>query len=212
MSRITDILDQMLEAAPALKQPRQPTGAVDNAMYGYANGVTPKYGVNILHNFSSASAAWREWVQNAIKVGYISKPEWIQMAKAQPLEFVRRLIEFHDGCFVLVINGDVQIFSRRPKAQLPREFVQRIEQHTPDLAPYSPVGWFSTMSGRPQMTTASQVLYGMEDEEAQYQAGKTAQHRASLSPGKKSDLRRQFWGPGGFDPDTAPDIVDKLLQ
>lgn len=216
MSRVTEIL----EARPSATADKpQPTGMVDNALYGYCKGVTSDHGISIIipktrseDPEKTAAHPWRTWLQYAIRDGKMNA-RTMQMAGAQPMEFMRRLVDFYDGCFVAVIEGEIRVFSRRPQAQVPSAFISQITKNTPDLEPFSPVTWFPTLNGKGQQVAAAQVLFGMDKEEGEYQSQKTADVQKELSkPGAKSNLRRQFWSPGGFDPDTAPDIVDKLLQ
>lgn len=139
--------------------------------------------------------------------------QYAREAEVRPDEFIDLLITKFDALFITVLNGFVDVYSfRRHAKKVPKEFLEKVRRFV-DIDPDTPVGWFQSVNANPVATVAAEPIFGMEpDDVAHEQTRSKALRRTALSPGEKKNLRRKFWGPGGFDPSTAPDIVDKLLQ
>jgi len=137
--------------------------------------------------------------------------EYIRTAMERPEEFIDLLLGRHDALIITVLNGYVDVYSRRRHAKrIPREFLDKVERFL-NVWPDTDVGWFESVNANPVATVAAEPIYGLEPEDVEYERTRPKMSK-EMGMHAKSELRRKFWGAGGYDPSTAPDIVDKLLQ
>lgn len=102
----------------------------------------------------------------------------------------------------------LSVFSARQRNKLPKPVVRQVEALFKTW-PDTHVGWYSSLHSDPAIISANEAVYGKAPPSKQ--RSKVGEP-ASLSPGAKHALRSKFWGSGGFDPDTASDVIDRLLQ
>ena len=187
--------------------------AAKDTVFAYIPGITDAGGVGVAPAAKADPFSW--WIKFFFQhVGARIGNQSARDALARPDEFIDLLITKYDGIFIVVMKGDVGVYSfQRVAKNVPREFLSKVTQFV-GITPDTPVHWFESVNASPVPTVAAEPIFGMQPPDVA-QAQKKAQAvqalPQNLSTSDKQKLRRKFWAPGGFDPSTAPDIVDKLL-
>lgn len=153
---------------------------------------------------------FRTWVKYFVKEVQLPA-DYARTAVESPEKFIDLLINRHDALIITVLNGYVDVYSRRRQAKkVPKEFLTKVEKFL-DIWPDTDVGWFQSVNANPVATVAAEPIYGLEPGDVEFERTRPKMSK-QMGTHSRSELRRKFWGPGGYDPSTAPDIVDKLLQ
>lgn len=187
-----------------------------DTIFAYVPRMTSQYGTGVPPK--AGEDPFVSWIKHFLKgEGNRLPREYARDALARPDEFIDLLITKFDAIFVMVLNGNVDVYSFRQVAKnVPKGFLDKVQDYV-DVTPETPVGWFQSVNANPVATVAAEPVFGMEPQDVAVEVKRSAamqrlSPKPGVSPAAKKELRRKFWGPGGFDPSTAPDIVDKLLQ
>lgn len=178
-----------------------------DVIYAFVPRLTDKFGIGVPPKpnedpFTTWAKAFASEVPDI-------DPDIAASAVESPEDFVRMMIDQFDATIIMVVGGEVSVFSRRRHPRLPSEFLKKVREMV-GVMPNDTVGWFGSIDAEPQPATASEVIYGDDDEEVEFEKGRPKVSR-QLTRDQKASLRRRFWA-GRTDPALAPDIVDKLLQ
>lgn len=189
-----EIVSYLLEAAKA-------------TVYAFIPRLTDKYGVGVppVPNEDPYTTWSKAFVSQAPELD----PELAAQAQENPEEFIRMLVDQFDATFILVLDGEASVISRRRRGRLPKEFLTKVQSMV-NIQPSDRVGWFSSIDAHPVPSIAAEVIYGQEAEDVEFEKTRPKMSKP-LSREERSALRRKFWS-GHTDPGSAPDIVDKLLQ
>jgi len=183
------------------------TEAAKDVIYAFVPRLTDKFGVGVPPKPNEDPFA--TWAKAFIAQVPNIEPDVAATAKESPEDFVRLMIDQFDATIVMVIGGDVSVFSRRRSARLPAEFLTKVREMV-GIMPNDRVGWFSGLDAQPVDTIASEVIYGDDVENVSFEKTRPKVGRP-MTRQQTAALRRKFWS-GRTDPALAPDIVDKLLQ
>lgn len=193
--------------------PKRPTWAKD-VVYAYVPRLTDKYGVGWPPRANEDP--FYTWMKVFVKgdTSFPARPlasldpELATQARRDPDSVIRLLIEQFDAVFILVLDGEISVFSLRRRPKLPSEFLHNVRTQVM-IRPSDPVGWFSSLDATPVETVAAEAIFGSPPEDVEHEKARPKTSK-NLSQKEVSRLRRRFWG-GQTDPSLAPDIVDKLI-
>ena len=181
--------------------------AEGETIFAFVPRLTSPYGVGAPP--APGEDPFATWSKAFIKKTPSMDPELAAQAKESPEDFVKMLVDQFDATFILVLGGETSVISRRRKARLPAEFLEKVRRFL-GIQPHSRVGWFKGVDATPVETVAAEVIYGQEPEDVDFEKTRPKVEKP-LTREQRADLRRKFWA-GRTDPNSAPDIVDKLLQ
>jgi hypothetical protein len=179
-----------------------------DTIFGYVPRMTSEFGIGCPPKANEDPfVTWVKQFTQEVKL----PEEYRQSALERPEEFIDLLLTRHDALIITVLNGYVDVYSRNRHAKkVPKGFLDKVERML-DIWPDADVGWFQSVSANPVATVAAEPIYGLEPADVEYERNRPKMSK-EMGMHAKSELRRKFWGAGGYDPSTAPDIVDKLLQ
>ena len=179
-----------------------------DTIFGYVPGLTGVFGVG--RPPIPGRDPFVTWIKYLAQEIDLPK-EHLRVALRSPAEFIDMLLSRRDAVILLIMNGMVDVYSRRRRPKdLPKQFLDKMERFS-EIEPSTKVDWYQSTRSPRVPTVAAEVLYGMNPEDVAYEQ-KRAMPERPLSPRQKNALRRKFWLPNTYDPRKAPDIVDKLLQ
>lgn len=172
-----------------------------NFVFGLVPGVTRPSGAYFPFT-RAVQDPLREFIVR-LAAGYEGDPQAAEFAKKHPEDMLDVFLRQHSGYVVMVIGGDVTLYSTKRRVDFP----PRLNKYLADMGinKESQVHWYPSA-----YSAEASDIPAMQD----VPAGDMMRKRlvkGKLTPAKIADLRRKFWA-GQTDPEDAEDIVDILVN